>query len=60
MPSNYASYNMGFAPGTRVQVAWADGRTYPAMVQHANGAVYLVMFPDGRQVWIDRQYLAPV
>jgi hypothetical protein len=57
MPS---SHNLGFGPGTRVQVAWADGRSYPGMVQHVNGAVYLVMFPDGQQLWIDRQYLAPI
>jgi hypothetical protein len=40
-----------------VLVQWADGNKYPATVQQSQGTNCLIVFPDGRQQWVDAQYL---
>jgi hypothetical protein len=49
---------MGFAPGSRVLVQWADGNRYPATVQQAANGQCLVVFPDGQQRWVEMRYLS--
>ena len=49
----------GVGPGTHVLVQWSDGNRYPgAVVQSAQGQ-HLVAFPDGRQLWVPAEYVAP-
>ncbi len=47
-----------FGVGARVLVQWADGNRYPATVSQAAPGQCLVAFPDGRQQWIEVQYLS--
>jgi hypothetical protein len=49
----------GPAPGTRVFVRWANGQSYPGMVQQVQEGKYLVGFADGQMHWIDLMYLSP-
>jgi len=46
-----------FGAGARVLVQWSDGNKYPATVQQSQGPQALVVFPDGRQQWVDIQFL---
>jgi hypothetical protein len=46
--------------GRQVLVQWSDGNRYPATVIQSAGAQTQVMFPDGRQMWIDSRYITPV
>lgn len=48
-----------FVPGARVLVQWADGNRYPAAIQQAAGGQCLVVFPNGRQQWVEMRYLSP-
>ncbi|MEI7894928.1 MAG: hypothetical protein WCI05_17665 [Myxococcales bacterium] len=61
-PQGYAqpvpAYRPPFGPGATVLVAWADGNRYPATVQQVAGNQVSVVFPDGRQLWVDSQYVA--
>ena len=47
-----------FGIGARVLVQWADGNRYPATVMQAAQGQCLVAFPDGRQQWVEVQYLS--
>jgi hypothetical protein len=49
----------GPSPGTRVYVRWANGQSYPGMVQQTQAGKYLVGFADGQMHWIDLMYLSP-
>jgi hypothetical protein len=44
--------------GARVQVAWSDGRRYPATVVQMHGGQALVSFPDGQQQWVPSSALS--
>jgi hypothetical protein len=46
-------------PGRNVLVQWSDGNKYPATLMQNTGAQAQVVFPDGRQMWIETQYLTP-
>jgi hypothetical protein len=46
-------------PGRNVLVQWSDGNKYPATLMQNNGAQAQVVFPDGRQMWIETRYLTP-
>lgn len=48
-----------YAPGSRVQVTWANGQRYPGTIHQLAGHQVLVVFPDGQQHWVDLQYVAP-
>jgi hypothetical protein len=47
----------GLIVGAQVLVAWSDGNKYPANIRQNNGAQAEVMFPDGRTMWAETQYL---
>jgi hypothetical protein len=47
-----------FGVGARVLVQWADGNRYPATVTQSAPGQCLVTFPDGRQQWVETQYLS--
>ena len=46
-------------PGRAVLVQWSDGNKYSATLMQNNGAQAQVVFPDGRQLWVETQYLTP-
>ena len=48
------------APGSTVSVLWANGLRYRATVAQITGSRVLVVFPDGRQHWIEMAYVSGV
>ena len=57
--SPYGAPPQPFAPGSRVNVQWADGNRYVATVQQFRDGYCLVAFPNGHQQWVDVRYLSP-
>lgn len=49
----------GPAPGAHVRAQGPDGNWYPAVVQQTSGGQYLVAFPNGQQLWLPVDRLAP-
>ncbi len=49
----------GLVLGAKVLVQWNDGNRYPATIIQLAGTQAQVVFPDGRNLWIDHQYLTP-
>ena len=56
-----ASGGSGLIVGRKVLVAWSDGQKYPANIVQLNGNTHCeVVFPDGRKMWVENQYLSAV
>ncbi len=50
----------GLVMGRKVLVAWSDGNKYPGTIVQLNGNTHCqVVFPDGRNMWVENQYLTP-
>jgi hypothetical protein len=45
--------------GRKVMVRWSDGNQYPATIMGVGNNQSNVIFPDGRSMWIQNQYLTP-
>jgi hypothetical protein len=45
--------------GRRVMVRWNDGNQYPGTISQVAAGQSMVIFPDGRNMWIDNQVLTP-
>lgn len=49
----------GLIVGRQVMVQWSDGNKYPATIMQIADNQSMVVFPDGRNMWIENQYLTP-
>lgn len=49
----------GLMAGRAVLVQWNDGNKYPATITQDGGAQMQVTFPNGNQMWVERQFLEP-
>lgn len=47
-----------FAAGAQVLVQWSDGNKYPGTVMQAGAGQAMVVFPDGRQMWLEHRHLS--
>lgn len=47
----------GLIVGRQVLVQWSDGNKYPATIMQIANNQSMVVFPDGRNMWIENQYL---
>lgn len=45
--------------GRKVLVQWNDGNRYPATILQVNGANCQIVFPDGRNMWVESRFLTP-
>ena len=45
-----------FTPGSRVLVAWSDGKRYPGVIKQTG---CLVQFDSGQEQWIPSEHLFP-
>jgi hypothetical protein len=55
-----ASGGTGLIVGRKVLVAWSDGNKYPGNITQLNGNTHCeIVFPDGRKMWVENQYLTP-
>ncbi len=45
--------------GRKVKVQWNDGNQYPATIMQAGPEQAQVVFPDGRQMWVENKFLTP-
>jgi len=45
--------------GRRVLVQWSDGNRYPANIRQVNQTHCEVVFPDGRNMWVEQRFLTP-
>lgn len=55
-----ATGGSGLIVGRKVLVAWSDGNKYPGNILQLNGNTHCeVVFPDGRKMWVENQYLTP-
>jgi hypothetical protein len=48
-----------FSPGSPVLVRFSDGNSYTGTVKQTNGPHVLVVFVNGAEHWVDRQYVSP-
>jgi hypothetical protein len=49
----------GFVAGRQVLVLWSDGNRYPATIMQVAAGQSQVVFPDGRNMWVENRYLTP-
>ena len=49
----------GLIAGRAVMVQWSDGNKYPGTITQDAGNQAQITFPDGSQMWIEKQYLTP-
>jgi hypothetical protein len=49
----------GLIAGRAVMVAWSDGNKYPGTITQDNGNQAHVTFPNGQQMWVEKQHLTP-
>lgn len=56
---NAAAGGTGLIVGRKVLVQWSDGNRYPATIMQVTGTHAQVVFPDGRNMWVENQYLTP-
>lgn len=55
-----ASGGTGLIMGRQVLVQWSDGNKYPATIIQLNGNTHCqIVFPDGRNMWVENQFLTP-
>jgi len=46
-------------PGRAVKVQWNDGNQYPATIMQVGQGQAQIVFPDGRQMWVENKFLTP-
>jgi hypothetical protein len=56
---NVAGGGSALIVGRAVMVQWSDGNRYPATIIQVGGPQSQVVFPDGRNMWIQNQFLTP-
>lgn len=49
----------GLVAGRAVMVQWSDGNKYPGTITQDGGNQAQITFSDGRQMWVEKQYLSP-
>ncbi|MCK6590310.1 MAG: hypothetical protein HUU21_29110 [Polyangiaceae bacterium] len=49
----------GLIAGRQVLVQWSDGNRYPATIMQVASGQAQVVFPDGRNMWVENRYLTP-
>jgi hypothetical protein len=56
---NMAGGGSALIMGRKVMVRWSDGNQYPATIMNVGNNQAMVVFPDGRSMWVENQYLTP-
>lgn len=56
---NVAGGGLALIVGRRVMVRWSDGNHYPGTIMQIAPNQAQVVFPDGRNMWIETQHLSP-
>jgi hypothetical protein len=56
---NIAGGGSALIMGRKVMVRWSDGKQYPGTIMNVGNNQAMVVFPDGRGMWVENQYLTP-